>query len=349
MKLMYLIAILFMSILVLGCSAKETQQSNVTVTQPTTTQPSVPTTQTNVTVTHPAAAAGTVLIADTENQRVIEINKDTKEITWQYGCSKVYSSGRCDAGSRADQLKQPASAFYDGANILIADKGNNRIIEVSKNKDTVWNYSIGLNQPTFAIKMKNGDFLITDSITNKVMEVNSEGALVWQYGCARLTNTQKCAPGTGTSELNVPNAAVELSNGNILISDKGNNRIIEVTKAKEIAFEYKSGLNFPAAAQAYDSGYAIVNTNANRLVFIDAQKAATNEFSFLSHPTYVSIEKTNLLITDSFNNRILETDKEGNIVWYYGDCSETDGQPAAPCTLGAGIGQLFKPSTAVLG
>lgn len=347
MRLTYLIAILFVSVLILGCSAKETQPTEEQVAPPATTQPSVPAAPVS---TPPAAStSGKVLIADTENQRVIEIDKATKEITWQYGCSKTYSSGRCDTGNGADQLKQPTSAFYDGSYIIIADKGNNRVIKLNRDKTTMWSYDIDLNQPSFAFAMKSGNVLITDSINNRVSEVDHLGTVVWTYGCARLTNTQKCVPGTGMNELNVPNAAIELSNGNILISDKGSNRVIEVTKEKETVFEYKSGLNFPGFAEAYDSGYVIANTNANKVVFVDNQGALTNEFKFVNHPLYAEFSGNNIWIADSFNNRILETDKDGNIVWYYGDCTETDGQPDAPCTIGSGANQLFKPSTAVLG
>lgn len=349
MKLTYLIAILFVSILILGCSAKETQPIKEQVTAPTTAQPSVPASTPVTTPPAAASTAGKVLIADTENQRVIEIDKNTKEITWQYGCSKLYSSGRCDTGTGADQLKQPTSAFYDGSYILISDMGNDRVIKVNRDKTTMWSYSSDLNQPTFAVTMKNENVLITDSVSNRVSEVNHLGEIVWQYGCARLTNTQKCAAGKNMNELNVPNAAIELSNGNILISDKGNNRIIEVTKDKETVFEYKSGLTYPGFAETYNSGYVIANTNANKIVFVDNQGVSTNEFKFVSHPLYVEFNSDKALITDSFNNRILETDSDGNILWYYGDCTETDGQPDAPCTIGAGAHQLFKPSTAVLG
>ena len=346
MKLTYLIAILFVSILVLGCSAKETtvQTAPVVDNHPAATTPAV---QPSATITQ-TPVSQKILVADTENQRVIELDKNTKEITWQYGCDKIYSSGRCGSGLESDQLYQPASAVYDGADVLIADKANDRVIKVSKDKDIVWSYT-ELNDPTFAVSTSGGGVLITDSINNRVLEVDASGTTVWSYGCARMTNAQKCAPGTDNNELNVPNMAIELSNGNILIADKGNNRIIEVSQDKQIVFEHKSGLNFPSSAVKTDSGYLIANTNSNSVILVDSTSTVAKEFSALNHPIYAEANSNKFLITDSFSNRIIETDADGSVLWYYGDCGETDGQPDTNCQLGVDAGQLFKPSTAVLG
>ncbi|MDD5182385.1 MAG: NHL repeat-containing protein [Candidatus Nanoarchaeia archaeon] len=351
MELKYIIATIFVIILVLGCSAKETQPNLEAAEEAQTTQPATET-RVEITPSQPAAtvAGSLVLIADTENQRVIEINKDTKAVTWQYGCTDIYVSGRCTYGASSNQLYLPTSAVYDDGNVLIADKGNDRVIELSKGKEIVWTYSKDLDTPTFAYPMSNGNVLITDSVNNRVIEVTTSGEVVWTYGCFRMSNTDKCVAGKEVNELNVPNSAVELENGNILIADKGNNRVIEVTKNWETVFEYKNGLVSPMFASKSGSGYLIVNTNNNKVVTVDAQGAETNTLSGFNRPAYAEEENSKFLVADTTNNRIVETDAAGNIVWYYGDCTENDaGVPNAPCKLGAEAGQLFKPSSAVLG
>lgn len=47
--------------------------------------------------------------------------------------------------------------------------------------------------------------------------------IVWQYG---TTGTL----GTGDNGLNFPFSAIELKNGNILICDRYNHRVLEVTR-----------------------------------------------------------------------------------------------------------------------
>jgi hypothetical protein len=351
MELKYIIASIFIVILVLGCSAKEAQPTMNATEEVQTAQPA-PETEVEITPSQPAAPVvqNLVLIADTENQRVLEINKDTKAITWQYGCAEIYESGRCSYGDGSNQLYAPTSAMYVDGNILVSDKSNNRVIELNKAKDIVWTYSTDLDTPTFAYPMSNGNVLITDSINNRVIEVKTSGEIVWTYGCIKMTNTDKCVAGKEANELNVPNSAIELDNGNILISDKGNNRVLEVTKNWETVFEYKNGLVFPMFASKSGSDYLIVNSNSNKIVTVDAQGAVTDTLSSLNRPFYAESENSKFLITDTTNNRIIETDSDGNIVWYYGDCTESDtGVPNAPCKLGAEAGQLFKPSSAVLG
>ena len=69
--------------------------------------------------------SGNILIADYNNHRVIEVDKD-RQVIWQYGTSGVYGSGD-------NQLYYPFSAVeLKSGNILIADRYNHRVIEVDK-------------------------------------------------------------------------------------------------------------------------------------------------------------------------------------------------------------------------
>jgi len=119
------------------------------------------------------------------------------EILWEYNTGLSYPDD-------AERLSN--------GNTLIADSGNNRIIEVTSDGTIVWDYSTGLNWPRDVERLLNGNTLIADASNNRVIEVASDSTLVWEYS-------------TG---LNVPVDADRLSNGNTLIADCCNNRIIEV-------------------------------------------------------------------------------------------------------------------------
>jgi outer membrane protein assembly factor BamB len=167
-----------------------------------------------------------VLITDQGNNRVIEVSIITKEIVWQYGMTGV-------AGTKRNQLNSPNSAeLLENGNILIADEGNDRVLEVNRAHETVWQYGEPnhpkiLNGPAFASRLPSGDTLITDSSNNRIIEIDKHGHVVLEYA----TNKR---PGSVADPL--PTRAVRLENGNTLISDQFNHQVIEIDGKLKIVF-----------------------------------------------------------------------------------------------------------------
>ena len=84
---------------------------------------------------------GHILITDQGNHRVIEVSMVTKQIVWQHGTTGV-------SGTRSNHLDSPGSAeWLDSGNILIADQGNNRVIEVNRRHRIVWRYGDSRARP----------------------------------------------------------------------------------------------------------------------------------------------------------------------------------------------------------
>jgi hypothetical protein len=168
-----------------------------------------------------------VLITDQGNQRVIQVDRKTNQIVWQYGTTDV-------AGSDDNELNDPNSAELLGnGNILIADEANNRVIEVNRDNQIVWSYgtpedTATLNGAAFASRLKNGNTLITDSGNNRVVEVAADGTVVWSY----VTNARD-----GSVEAPNPTRAVRLQNGNTLISDQFNHQVISVDSGGNIVLQ----------------------------------------------------------------------------------------------------------------
>ncbi|MBV8116011.1 MAG: hypothetical protein JO300_14805, partial [Silvibacterium sp.] len=170
-----------------------------------------------------------VLITDQSNERIIEVNLD-KKIVWQYGTTGV-------AGNGPNKLNNPNCAeLLENGHILICDENNNRAIEVTRDKKIIWQYGSGdpnINKPVsgvaFASRLENGHTLITDSNHNRIVEIDKNKAVVWEY----FTCTGKgCNLPRGTGPL--PTRAVRLKNGDTLISDQYNHRVIEVNNGKQI-------------------------------------------------------------------------------------------------------------------
>ncbi|WP_327050836.1 aryl-sulfate sulfotransferase [Halomicrococcus gelatinilyticus] len=73
---------------------------------------------------------GTLLVADSENDRVVELNASTGAIEWEYGGSATFDWPR-----DADRLPN--------GHTLVADSYNDRVVEVDENGEVVWAVSTG--------------------------------------------------------------------------------------------------------------------------------------------------------------------------------------------------------------
>lgn len=95
-------------------------------------------------------ATGKILITDRGNHRVILVDRASKNILWQFGVKGVIDS-------LAAGLKLPADADYlDNNNVIIADAGNNRIIEVNPSGQIVWQFHRRLKNLRDVDRLENG-------------------------------------------------------------------------------------------------------------------------------------------------------------------------------------------------
>ena len=169
-----------------------------------------------------------IMIVDQSNERVIEVDRFSKQIVFQYGQTGVTGSG-------FNQLNNPNSVeLLPNGHLLIADENNNRAIEVTRSKKIVWQTAasyggLALNGVAFASRLANGNTLLTDSNNNRILEVTASGGTVLQY----FTNT-----GPNSMAMPLPTNAVKLANGNISIADQFNDRAFIINPAKQIVFQY---------------------------------------------------------------------------------------------------------------
>lgn len=212
--------------------------------------------------------SGTVLLADAAKNAVIE-STVRGSVVKTYNATAFWKLG-------IGGLKAPRGAVRTkNSTILVADTGNNRIVEIDPSDKKVWAYETRLNQPRWAERLPNGNTLIADSGNNRVIEVNAGGRIVWGVGdgsanvvsfpthVQRLANGNTLVTDAGNSRilevnpqgnlvwmvglqrpmagddkgLRNPNSAIRLSNGNTLISDTGNNRVVEVDTKSNVVWQ----------------------------------------------------------------------------------------------------------------
>lgn len=118
-------------------------------------------------------ASGNVIISDSENDRIVEVNKTTKAVEWVYDMGLAWPRD-------TDELP--------GGNILITDCSHNRVIEVDKEtKQVVWSYGEAIGEtdmliPYEADLLANGHVLMGNGYCGTTYEVTRAGRVAWRHG-----------------------------------------------------------------------------------------------------------------------------------------------------------------------
>lgn len=171
------------------------------------------------------------LITDKLRHRVIKVNRRSKIIEWRYGDETP--------GDGPNQLNNPSDAFRlpNSTRALICDQGNNRIIIVEETDwSVVWEWGTG---PEGTLKVPvdvefvpaTNEVLITDQQNHRVILVDTlTKNITFEFGTG--------LPGSGETGLNNPTDADMLANGHIMICDSSNQRLIEVDREGNIAWQF---------------------------------------------------------------------------------------------------------------
>ncbi len=290
-----------------------------------------------------------ILIADQFNNRVIEVDPVTHKILWQFGNGSdqpgphsvvgVNDAERIGSLTLISGTGTPAaSPPLPGCSTPTTGCADNRVFLVDRKGTIVWQYGQAgvagsgmdqLNTPVQAAVLpefqnRRGMFvIIADQGNQRVIVVDRHKRLIWQYG---TTGTS----GTGPNQLNNPNSAEQLENGNILIADEANNRAIEVNLGMQIVKQFTAGgtLNGVAFASRLPNGNTLItDAGNNRIVEVDPTdnivwQYATNTqagSNTAPQPTRaVRLRNGNTLISDQFNQRVIEVNHAQQIVFQQG-------------------------------
>lgn len=228
----------------------------------------------------------------------------------------LWSFTRTDAPLFGPFSAQP----LPNGSVLITDRDNASVIEVSRAKSMAWSYTqrddAQLVSPNFAERLPNGNTLIVDRRADRVFEVTRAKEVVWEYG----VQSDSTAPGS----LVDPYSATRLSNGNTLIVDnRGGTRVIEVRSSD------------------YDSSSPTLGYTEASIVWRYGRDndAGTGEGQLSSPRQAARLANGNTLIVDAADqefagNRVLEVDGDGNILW------EFDGHTMSPPVKPSGAVQM---------
>ena len=245
-------------------------------------------------------------------------------------------------------LAKAQSTFNKPGNILITDQFNNRVIEIDPAGNIVWQFGNGPGDTSAnAIVGTNDAERVRDltlmsgtgippgatknckagCVDNRVILVDQSGNIVWQYGQFGVT-------GFGPDQLNTPVQNTFLPSTNVLITDQGNERIIEVRQSdKAIVWQYGENgvigngpnqLNNPNAAELLASGHILISDeNNNRAIEVTHTTPSKIVATFTARGTVSGVAfasrlpNGNTLLTDSNNSRIVEVEPNDKVFWEY--------------------------------
>lgn len=241
--------------------------------------------------------------------------------------AQIVSQG-CQRGIPGN-LELPLSVErLPNGNTLISDAGDeagfgSEVIEVDPVGNIVWHFSDDgrLCFAHSARRMTNGNTLITDTTNNRLLEVTPCKKIVmnsddWGAGTGRLSDG---------SHLHYPNEAFELGNKTFLVTDRNNDRCLEVNREGEVIWCFSENeLHHPHNANPLPNGNILVSdSDGNRVIEVTRSKGIVWAYGDGSTETLwwprsaIRLPSGNTLITDTKNHRLLEVTPDGKIVWKF--------------------------------
>ena len=212
-----------------------------------------------------------------------------------------------------------------GTNIYICDSKNNRIIEVNPQKQIIWQMT-GIKDPDDVQVYKQNRLIVNEEKYSKVIEINTQTKkIIWSYGHLGIPSVQPGYLGKYVDD------SFKLPNGNVLITDAANMRIIEINKLHQIVWQYGvtgiqsnslGFLNAPNDAMPQvNSSILITNIGNHKAIDINPNTKAI-QWSVNIPESYPSdilvLPNGNLLSTDwVYPGKIQEITKNGGVIWTY--------------------------------
>lgn len=297
----------------------------------------------------PASArhdAGNILIADQFNNRVVEVDPQTHQVVWQFGNGSDQPGPNSVVGTNDAERFGPFTLIsgtgtppgLPGCSDTTNGCPDNRVFIVDHRGRIVWQYGQAgvagsgpdqLNTPVQSLRLvsfpgyRGPHVLITDQGNQRIILVDMKKRIDWQYGTTGVA-------GNAANQLNNPNSAEVLGNGNILIADENNNRVIEITPRGWIVrqFTAQGTVSGAAFASRLDNGDTLItDSNNNRIVEVNRNDHVVWQYFTNtlpgSNPTplptrAVRLKNGDTLISDQFNDRVIEITPTGQIVFQQG-------------------------------
>ena len=286
----------------------------------TSTPSATPRVSPTPTVTPPIPAAdrlplpGTLFIADSGNNRVLEVTND-RRIVW----------------SNSDNVPDDVLLTPQGKSLIINHARFNQVAEIDlASRAVTWSFGewgVGktddthLNSPASAHRVADGLTLVADTLNCRIVAISPEKKIVTQIG-----KTGQCGNDPGL--LDKPVGANPLPNGRVLVTEAGNRRVSEMDVQGKV---YRSvtlpNMVYPSEAHLTQAGNILIAAyeKPGRVFEIAWNGKVTWEFfpraevDWLDRPSHpLELPNGNIVFSDDFNHRVVIVNRAYRVLWQYG-------------------------------
>ena len=168
-------------------------------------------------------------------RKVVEIDTKTKKIVWEYDAPNMN-------GNKGKKVEVHAFQPLANGNIMIAESGPGRFIEIDRDGKLIKAVPMKLNHPhphkdtRLARQLDNGHYLASHEGDGFIREYDPSGKVVWEYEVPLFGKKPAGGHGPG-SWGNKTFSCVRLPNGNTLIATGNGHSVLEVTPEKEVVWQ----------------------------------------------------------------------------------------------------------------
>jgi outer membrane protein assembly factor BamB len=235
------------------------------------------------------------------------------------------------AATTAPAAAAGAWPFPNG--LLIADRGNGRLIVINDAKQIVWKFPVAGSMPAGRLFAADDAFFAPDGNT---IVANDEGRhiiyridiatkkVIWSYGHYR-------SAGSAKGYLNTPDDAYPLANGDIVVADINNCRILQIAPNKSIVRQWgttgRCSNHAPRTFSAPngdtplpDGGLLITVINGARVVRLSATGKVIFDIHVpIVYPSDAQLLANGNIVVAGYTNpgAVIEVTPTGKLVWRY--------------------------------
>jgi outer membrane protein assembly factor BamB len=180
--------------------------------------------------------SGNIMVQDGK-AKVVEIDRATKKVIWSYDSAT-------QNGNEDKPVEVHAFQPLENGNVMLAESGIGRIIEIDRTGQLLKEIRLKLNQPHFhmdtrlARKLASGNYLVCHEGDGFVREYGQDGSVVWEFEVPLFGQERKDGHGPEAFG-NKVFSAVRLPSGNTLVGTGNGHSVLEVSPDKQIVWQLK--------------------------------------------------------------------------------------------------------------